>query len=288
MAWTYGFFNSINNDRLYNADMMSSIFEGLITDGVYASVGNKLAVSPNSGMTIQIGTGRGWFDKRWVNNDSAYAITLEDSDVILNRYAAICIRVNSNDDTRSAEPYVKYSAFATTPTKPSMIRTETIKEYCLAYVYIGAGVTNITASAIQDTRGNNSLCGWVTGLIEQLSTTTLFEQWTDLFNQWFIGLQDIIDENVEATLVNALPVSVEVTLTASGWTQGTDGKYTQNVQVVSMNETKSVIVQPEADSVTAYSASEIRCTAQGANTLTFTAVSKPTENILVSVLHMGV
>lgn len=288
MAWTYGFFNSINNDRLYNADMMSSIFEGLISDGVYESVGNKLAVSPNSGMVIQIGTGRGWFNKRWVNNDSPYLITLEASDVILNRYAAICIRVDTNDDARTAVPYVKYSDFATTPTKPTMIRTETVKEYCLAYVYIGAKVTNITASVITDTRGNNSLCGWVTGLIEQLSTTTLFEQWEAIFNNWFIGLQEIINENVEATLVNALPTSVKVTLTANGWSQGTDGKYTQNVNVTSMNGTKSVIIQPEAESDSAYSAAEIRCTAQGTGTLTFTAVSKPTTNIIVSVLHMGV
>lgn len=288
MAWTYGFFDSINNDRLYNADMMSSIFEGLISDGVYESVGNKLAVTPNSGMVIQIGTGRGWFDKRWVNNDSPYLITLEDADVILNRYAAICIRVDTNEDVRTAEPYVKYSEFATTPVKPSMTRTEKVKEYCLAYVYIGAKATNITASVITDTRGNNSLCGWVTGLIEQLSTTTLFEQWEAVFNNWFIGLQDLINQNVEATLVNALPTSVKVTLTVSGWVQGTDGKYTQSVQVTSMNATKSVIVQPEAESDSAYSAAEVRCTAQGANTLTFTAVSKPTADIIVSVLHMGV
>ena len=50
MAWTSGFFNSVNGDRLYNADQMSHIFEGLITDGVYESVGNKLAVQPNSGL----------------------------------------------------------------------------------------------------------------------------------------------------------------------------------------------------------------------------------------------
>ena len=66
MAWTSGFFNSVNGDRLYNADQMSRLFEGLITDGVYASVGNKMAVQPNSGMTIQIATGRGWFGRHWV------------------------------------------------------------------------------------------------------------------------------------------------------------------------------------------------------------------------------
>ena len=92
--WQYGFFNSINGDRLYNADQMSRIFEGLITDGVYESVGNKLAVQANNGMTIQIATGRGWFDKSWVNNDSEYTMTLTESDVILNRYVAVVIKVD--------------------------------------------------------------------------------------------------------------------------------------------------------------------------------------------------
>lgn len=56
--WNSGFFNSINGDRLYDADQMSKIFEGLITDGVYESVGDKLAVQPSGAMTIQIGTGQ--------------------------------------------------------------------------------------------------------------------------------------------------------------------------------------------------------------------------------------
>ena len=72
--WTSGFFNSVNGDRAYNAEQMSRIFEGLITDGVYESVGNKLAVQPNGGMAIQIATGRGWFNKHWVNNDSEYTL----------------------------------------------------------------------------------------------------------------------------------------------------------------------------------------------------------------------
>ena len=128
MAWTSGFFNSVNGDRLYNADQMSHIFEGLITDGVYESVANKLAVQPNSGMTIQIATGRGWFGKRWVNNDSEYTMTVENSDVILNRYVAVVIKVDSTDAVREAVPYLKYGEFATTPVKPTMTRTETVKE----------------------------------------------------------------------------------------------------------------------------------------------------------------
>ena len=134
MSWTCGFFNSVGEDRRYNADQMSHIFDGLITQGVYEKVGKKLAVGPNSGMTIQIDTGRGWFGSRWVNNDSIYQITLEDADVLLNRYAAICVRCDLTDSVRDAYPYVKYSDFASSPIKPTMERSETVKEYCLAYV----------------------------------------------------------------------------------------------------------------------------------------------------------
>jgi len=285
--WTSGFFNSVNGDRLYNADQMSRIFEGLITDGVYASVGNKMAVQPNSGMTIQIATGRGWFGRHWVENDTELRLTVADSDVLLNRYVAVVVKVDDTDSVRDVIPYLKYSAFATAPAKPTMTRTETVKEYCLAYIYLKAGATSITAADIEDTRGNEALCGWVTGLIEQLSSATLFSQFTAIFNDWFGTLQDFINENTEAMLVNALPVSEVVTLSAAGWT-AENGTYKQSVTVTNMTETKSVLVSPSAASVTAYSASEIRCTGQGVNTLTFTAVTKPTAAISVDVLHMGV
>lgn len=286
MAWTSGFFNSVNGDRAYNAEQMSRIFEGLITDGVYASVGNKMAVQPNNGMTVQIATGRGWFARHWVSNDSEYLQTLEPSDVLLNRYCAVCVRADDTETTRAAEPYFKYSEFATNPVKPIMERSEQVNEYCLAYIYIKAGAEEITAADIEDTRGNNELCGWVTGLLEQLSTTTLFTQWQAIFMDWFSNLQDLINENTETMLVAALPVNLTVTLTAGGWAATSSG-YTQTVEVSGMNETKSVIVQPTIDSDTDYSAAEIRCTAQATNQLTFTAVTKPTTSIAVNVMHMG-
>ena len=168
-----------------------------------------------------------------------------------------------------------------------MVRTETVKEYCLAYVYIKAGATAITAADIEDTRANESLCGWVTGLIEQLSSKTLFEQFKAIFDEWFNSLQDLINTDTETMLVAALPVSITVTLPASGWVAGSGG-YTCEATVIGMTATKTVMVQPTTDSVTKYSAAEIRCTAQGVNKLTFSAVTAPTEEVKVSVVHMGV
>lgn len=281
--WTSGFFNSVNGDRVYNAQQMSEIFEGLITEGVYESVGNKLAVQSNNGMTIQIATGRAWIGKHWVNNDSPYLLTLEASDVTLNRYAAVVIKADDTNSVRDAKPYIKYSSFATNPIKPAMTRTETITERCLAYIYIKAGVTVITAADIEDTRGNTELCGWVTGLIEQLNTTTLWTQWTTLFSEWFNGLQNRINENTEAMLVAAMPQSLTLSLSADKWT---DKK--QTVTVTGMNSSKIVIAQGSTGTITAYSDAGVKCTAQGTNSLTFTCENVPQVTVNVDVIHMGV
>ncbi len=284
--WNSGFFNSINGDRLYDADQMSKIFEGLITDGVYESVGDKLAVQASGAMTIQIGTGRGWFNKRWVENSTPYTITLEASDVVLSRYAAICVRVDTSDAGRTAQPYVKYSEYASAPVKPTMVRTETLNEYCLAYVHIGAGVNEITAKDIEDTRGNNNLCGWVTGLIEQLSTTTLFEQWEALFNNWFNNLQDLINENTETMLVGALPKSDTVVLSASNWVEA-DGVHTQTVVVDGISSTKTVMCQANDETAEAYANAGVKCDAQDVDTLVFSAINLPSADIKVDITHFG-
>lgn len=233
MAWRDGFFNSVNGDRAYTAQQMSEMFIGLISNGVYSAVGDKLAVQPNNGMTIQINTGRGYFNGNWVNNDSEYLQELEGSDVILKRYCAVCIRVDKTDEVRSAKPYFKYSEFSTDPVKPEMLRSELVNEYCLAYVLINPGVSDITAADIEDTRGDNNLCGWVSGLIEQLDTTTLWEQykaeWAQFmanaesesdnwqeeqqqdFDDWYNSLKTSLEGDIAATLtsrVQALEDSV--------------------------------------------------------------------------------
>lgn len=301
MSWTSGFFNSVNGDRTYNAEQMSEIFNGLITNGVYESVGNKLVVEANSGMTIQINTGRGWFGGRWVNNSSIYPLTLANSDT-LNRYCAVCIRVDNTDSKRTAEPYLKYGAFATDPVKPTMERTDTVKEYCLAYVYIRAGATTITASDIEDTRGNTELCGWVTGLIKQVDTTTLFNQYQALFrdlinaaevsvNDWLSSLENYLDEDVEAKLAADM---LELKNTASfkssgifdglGWISHDNGTYTQTVAINGVTANNDIFVSPADDYKEDYIKMCCEATSQGEGTVTFTCTAPDDINMVVNVI----
>ena len=65
MSVTYGFYNSKNKDRTYDAIQMSSIFDGIIRDGILQHVGDTMMVKESSGMTVHVGTGRAWSNHRY-------------------------------------------------------------------------------------------------------------------------------------------------------------------------------------------------------------------------------
>lgn len=186
MSVTYGFFNSVNNDRVYNADQMSEYFDGLVSNGVYQKVGGGFKVEPNSGMNINIQTGRAIINCKWINSDAVTSIDVTQSHPTLNRYTAVVIRLNVTD--RLMEIATKDGTAAANPTKPAITNTTTVKELCLAYIYVKAGATSITASNIEDTR-SSSKCGWVTGLIKQVDTADLFTQFEAAYEENLANMQ---------------------------------------------------------------------------------------------------
>lgn len=193
MAITYGFFNAIKQsdgtyDRVYNADQMSTYFEGLVSDGVYESVDDAMQVLAGTGMQVQVGAGRAIIDSKWLKNTAAYPLTINAAHVTLNRYTAIVIRLDLS--ARTISVVTKDGENATAPIKPTMTNSETVKEMCLAYVYVGRGVTAITQANIEDTRPDNNVCGWVTGIVQQVDTSKLFLQYQTAYEQQLQTMQD--------------------------------------------------------------------------------------------------
>lgn len=193
MAITYGFFNAIKQsngtyDRVYNADQMSTYFEGLVSDGVYESVDDAMQVLAGTGMQVQVGAGRAIIDSKWLKNTAAYPLTINAAHVTLNRYTAIVIRLDLS--ARTISIVTKDGENATAPIKPTMTNSETVKEMCLAYVYVGRGVTTITQANIEDSRPDNNVCGWVTGIVQQVDTSKLFLQYQTAYEQQLQTMQD--------------------------------------------------------------------------------------------------
>lgn len=193
MAITYGFYNAIKQsdgtyDRVYNSEQISNMFEGLVTSGVYESVGDALIVKEKSGLTVEVGTGRiVMSDGKWMRNDAKLDITLAAAHLTLNRWSAIVVRADRTN--RTITIVEKAGTPATNPTKPATTVSQTIEEKCLAYVYVGKGVTAITQANITDVRADASLCGWVTGVVKQVNTSELFLQYQSAYEQQLATMQ---------------------------------------------------------------------------------------------------
>lgn len=182
MAITYGYFDSIGGDREYSAAQMSEYFDGLVSDGVYENVGGAMQVTAGTGMNVLVQSGRALIDCRWIKNTAAVTLPITAAHVTLNRYTAVFVRLDYS--ARTISIIAVNGTPAQKPNPPQPAHTDQLKDLCLAVIYVPAGSTQITQANIQDMRGTG-LCGWVTGLIKQVNTSTLFAQWQDAFESYY-------------------------------------------------------------------------------------------------------
>lgn len=219
MSVTSGFFNSKagEHDRVYDANQLSSIFDGIIKDGIYATIGGAFAVTPGGGMSVNVASGRAWFDHTWTLNDSIKNVEVPGAPPYGSRIDAIVIEVNKSEDVR--ENSVKavvglVDVDAAAPVKPELINNEYVKQYPLCYISVTAGQTEITESDIENAIGTEST-PFVTGIIETINIADLlvkFEgdaenQRTEMrteFDTWFAGVQDTLDHDTAGHLQNEI------------------------------------------------------------------------------------
>lgn len=200
MAIKYGFFNSIGGDRKYNTEDIGRYLMGIVSSGVYADKSTSLQVLANDGMEVEVQPGRAMLHYHYIESDTPLTFTLAAGGT-QDRVDAIVARMDKNN--RLCEIVVKKGTEAAKPTAPAMERTDTVKEYMLASVYITKLSTSITQSNITDTRADKTVCGFVTGVIDQVDTTTLFAQWKAAYDEavaemaaWYEGLtENFVDGN---------------------------------------------------------------------------------------------
>lgn len=199
MAVTYGFYNSLNKDRMYNAEQMSSIFNGIITDGVFSTIGDALMTVAGTGMQVIVKPGRAWFNSTWTLNDAQLPLDVPAADVSLTRIDAVILEVNSAVATRANSIKILKGTPSANPAKPVLSATEILHQYALAYITVAAGATSITAANIEINVGKTS-CPFITSVLQQTDITDLFNQWEAEFTTWFENVQAQLSGNVAANL----------------------------------------------------------------------------------------
>lgn len=180
MSVTYGFYNSKNHDRRYNALQMSMIFDGIIRDGVLQHVGTALMVKESEDMIVNVGIGRAWFNHTWTYNDALLPLEVPISEILLNRIDAVVLEVDSRENYRRNTIKIIKGTPSNNPQNPALVKEKERWQYPLAYIKVMAGTKSIRQANITNTVGT-SACPFVTAPLEKMSIDDLIAQWGD---QW--------------------------------------------------------------------------------------------------------
>ena len=183
-----GFFDAINSDRTYSADEMNRPYRRVISNGVFATPqGNPstdLQVVESSGMNIICKTGEGLFADKWFENPSSIVITVPNNTSTVPRIDSVLVQVDTRTSGRVGNIVYRTGTPASSPTPPTINQTEGVVEYRLANIRVNPGVTSIQGRYITDRRGSSD-CPWVTSLIYQVDTSTLYDQWQAAYEEYF-------------------------------------------------------------------------------------------------------
>lgn len=158
MAFKSGIFNSVDGDRMYNADDLSQFYYGLISNGVIADPVNALSVSPGTGMKVSVAAGRAMVNCKYFVNTAAYELTLQAADDTNPRIDRVVMRYDGIN--REISIVVRTGTPAAAPAPPALVRSGSIYELSLASITIPAEATAVTSSMITDERTNPAVCGF--------------------------------------------------------------------------------------------------------------------------------
>ncbi|MGX2958051.1 hypothetical protein JNUCC23_02010 [Peribacillus sp. JNUCC 23] len=182
MAIKSGLFNSVNGDRKYKADFFAEYFATFISNGVFPNPSTGLQVIAGTGMTVNVKAGKAWIKGYYFANDADYTLQLDVADGVLKRIDRIGLRLDFL--SREIVPVIIKGVFASNPVAPALQRDADAYELALADVFINNGAISISQANITDTRLNNDLCGIVHGTVNQVDTTTIFNQYLAWFTNY--------------------------------------------------------------------------------------------------------
>ena len=175
-------FNSINHDRVGKAEDWAWYFATFIGNGVFPKPATGLQVVTSSGMTVLAKAGFAFINGYAFRNAEDFSITIETADGSLPRIDRVIVRWDITQ--RMIYIGVLKGTPSANPVAKSLTRNSEIYDLAIADILVGRGVTSITQADITDQRYNSSLCGIVTGVVDQIDATTLTAQFTDFFRQY--------------------------------------------------------------------------------------------------------
>ncbi|OPD33709.1 hypothetical protein AL714_17935 [Clostridium botulinum] len=223
-----GFFNAMKVgdtwDRVYKAENYAEYFASFIGNGVFPNPSTNLQVIGTDRMQVIVKPGKGWINGYKYENTDDLILPIDFADGVLHRIDKIVLRYDVVE--REIRAKIKKGEFASEPKAPQLTRDADMYELGLADIKVNAGSISITQVDITDLRLNKEVCGIVHGTIDQVDTTTIFNQYLEWyknitgkteqdlqdikgnletdFNIWFNGVKNILSGDVAGNLLNLI------------------------------------------------------------------------------------
>lgn len=158
----------------FDATDVAAYLAGL-TSGVFSG-DEDFPVTAAGGLKVTVGAGRGWvhpsrFTGYSITKREADTLTMPLADQSLPRIDRIVMRYDAG--ARAASLQVLQGTASSTPTAPTISRTELIYDLCLAEITRPAAAASITTGQITDTRLDEKLCGIVRDGVTGIPTDEL-------------------------------------------------------------------------------------------------------------------
>lgn len=303
MADQHGlFWNSINGDRVYNADSFSEWLDHFFTTGVFA---DELQVTAAGGMKLSVAKGYANIKGKVRFFDQPDVLTLQPAGSAYPRIDTVVVERNDTDRTVLLKVVTgTYSSMDPVPTAPE--RTAAVYQLVLAQIRVAAGATEITQADITDTRGDTDLCGIVAGTVEELD----FGQFTAQFDAYFRTFKTVtlteleewlktVKQKISSTDAGKLQLEIdevaaklesrvkELTLTAASWS---DGTYTIADKLITATSNQEILppLNVTADQLKVLTAAQLIDAEQSKGQMKIKALGKvPATDVTVRVIFRG-
>lgn len=278
-----------NQDEYVGAENVMRWLHGR-TSGVFGAESNAAVAPVLDAMAVTVSDGVGWisnavnFGVVWwndteSNSGSKLQLTVEMADAALPRIDRVVVSWQTTNYVALPEITVLKGTAASVPVPPALTNDNILRQISLAAIRIPAGVTSITAAMITDERLDASVCGLVTCGIG-VDTSVMQAQWSasyaefldylarqqEAWETFFDGVQD--DLGLPVPSVSAIGKAIVVndsgdgytlgaakmfyaTIPATGWSEGTDGRFTISVSVPDLLASDAPIVDVDLDNQTA-------------------------------------
>lgn len=199
MSLKFGFFDSVDGDRVYSARDFSAIFNNLIRDGVLPKTvsTNQFAATPaTSGLGVKIDSGWAWFDSTYTYLTAPQTFSLDAADAVLYRWDAIVIETDAENRENSIKVVKGTPAAEGAFAKPTL----TANQHPLCYAKVTPGLTSMVQGNIENRVGMSD-CPFIAGAVGTADLTQVFAQWEYDFDTWFDGVVDTLSGDVAGNLL---------------------------------------------------------------------------------------